>query len=66
MAVAIGSGQPVLDNYALALMRQAAPLPPIPDRMHIDRLNVLFPIVFMLKSRPEPGIRPAGQTVACN
>jgi protein TonB len=66
LAVEVGSGRPVLDDYALALMRQAAPLPPIPDRMHIDRLTALFPIVFMLKGKPEPRIHPAGQTMACN
>jgi protein TonB len=65
LAVEIGSGQPVLDSYALALMQEAAPLPPIPDRMHLDKLTALFPIVFMLKGRPEPRIRPAGQAVAC-
>ncbi len=66
LSVAIGSGQPVLDNYALALMQEAAPLPPIPERMHIDQINALFPIIFTLKGKPEPRFRPAGQTVACN
>jgi len=66
LAVEAGSGQPVLDDYALALIRQASPMPPIPGRMHIDELNLLFPIVFMLKGNPEPPIRHAGQAMACN
>lgn len=66
LAVEMGSGQPVLDDYAMALIRQASPLPPIPGRMHVDGLNLLFPIVFTIKGRPEPAIRQAGQVVACH
>lgn len=66
LAVEIRSGQPVLDTYALSLMRQASPLPPIPDHMHVDKLTVLFPIVFMLQDKPQPAIRSTGQAVACN
>jgi protein TonB len=66
LAVEVGSGQPVLDDYALALMQQAAPLPPIPDRMHIDTLTALFPLVFMLQGRAPPALHRAGQAMACN
>jgi protein TonB len=66
LAVEIESGQPILDSYALALMRQAAPLPPIPARMHIDQLNAVLPIVFMLQGRAPPRTHPGGQMVTCN
>jgi TonB family protein len=66
LSVETGSGQPVLDSYALALMRQAAPLPPIPEHMHIDRLDAVLPLVFMLQGRPPPRAHAAGQVVACN
>lgn len=66
LAVEVGSGQPVLDDYALALMRQAAPLPPIPDRMHIDKLTALLPIVFVLQGQARPALHLSGQTVGCN
>lgn len=66
LSVEVGSGQPMLDSYALALMRQAAPLPPIPEHMHIDQLTAVLPIVFMLQGRPPPRAHAAGQVVACN
>jgi protein TonB len=66
LAVEVGSGQPVLDDYALALMQQASPLPPIPDRMHIDKLTALLPIVFVLQGKTPPSLHLAGRTMACN
>jgi protein TonB len=66
LSVEIGSGEPLLDNYALALMREAAPLPPIPDRMHIDQLNAVLPIVFMIQGKAPPRTHPGGQMVTCN
>jgi protein TonB len=66
LAVEVGSGQPILDTYALALMRQASPLPPIPGRMHLDSLTALFPIVFMLNGKAPPALHRGGQTMACN
>jgi protein TonB len=40
------SGVRALDEAALQMVRTAAPLPRIPDRMHVDRIEVELPIVF--------------------
>jgi protein TonB len=45
-AVARTSGLSVLDDEALAMVRQASPLPPIPDRMHMNQMNAVVPICF--------------------
>ena len=41
-----GSGNPVLDAAAMRTMRNAEPLPPIPDRFHTDRLDGDLPIIY--------------------
>jgi len=40
------SGDAVLDRAAYDMVKKAQPLPRIPDRMHMDRVTALFPIVF--------------------
>jgi protein TonB len=40
------SGSKWLDQAAMDTMRQAEPLPPIPDRFHTDRLDGVMPIVY--------------------
>ena len=40
------SGEWALDNAATDMMRKAAPLPAIPDRMHTDRIDGVLPIDF--------------------
>ena len=42
------SGHDVLDSQALAMVRQAEPLPPFPERHDNDPLTVQLPIVFAL------------------
>lgn len=42
------SGHDVLDSQALAMVRQAEPLPPYPERHDGDPLTVRLPIVFAL------------------
>lgn len=42
------SGHPVLDSQALAMVRQAEPLPPYPQGHNGDPLTVRLPIVFAL------------------
>jgi protein TonB len=66
LSLEVGSGQPVLDTYALALMREASPLPPIPERMHISQLNAVLPIVFMIAGKAPPKAHAGGQIAACN
>jgi protein TonB len=47
-----------LDEAALEMVRRAAPLPRIPDRMHLDRVDVELPVVFSdvdEKLNPSPG-----------
>ncbi|MDB5739580.1 MAG: outer rane transport energization protein TonB [Alphaproteobacteria bacterium] len=66
-SVAISSGHRKLDDYALVLMREAAPLPPIPERMHTDQLAGLLPIHFAIEGRLAPREMMAGQSAnGCN
>jgi protein TonB len=44
------SGNDELDKAAIDIMRKAQPLPPIPDRMHVDRVDGDLPINFGVRS----------------
>ena len=44
------SGDAELDKAAIDIMRKAQPLPPIPARMHLDRVDGRLPINFGLRS----------------
>ncbi len=44
------SGAEVLDKAATDIMQKAQPLPPIPDRMHTDRVDGTLPINFGVRS----------------
>jgi protein TonB len=44
------SGNEGLDKAAYDIMRKAQPLPPIPDRMHVDRIDGELPINFGVRS----------------
>ena len=44
------SGHPILDDAALALMRQAQKIPPIPADLHIAHLNANVPITYVLST----------------
>jgi len=44
------SGDDGLDKAAADIMRKAQPLPPIPDRMHVDRVDGEIPINFGVRS----------------
>ena len=44
------SGNEGLDKAATDIMRKAQPLPPIPDRMHTDRVDGDLPINFGVRS----------------
>jgi len=44
------SGDKGLDKAATDIMRKAQPLPPIPDRMHTDRVDGELPINFGVRS----------------
>lgn len=48
LTLARSSGNAALDAAAMATMRRAAPLPPIPDRFHTDMLDGLMPIVYRM------------------
>jgi protein TonB len=61
-AVEISSGRKMLDDYALVLMREASPLPPIPERMHTDQLSGLLPISFAIQGRLAPHELMVGQS----
>jgi protein TonB len=61
-AVEISSGRRMLDDYALVLMREASPLPPIPERMHMDRYEGLLPIRFAIQGRLAPHELMVGQS----
>lgn len=43
------SGHRLLDEEAIAMIQRAKPLPPIPESMKRDRLEVLVPIQFFLR-----------------
>jgi protein TonB len=45
--VANSSGHPVLDDAALALMKQAQKIPPIPSDLHAGKLNADIPIAYV-------------------
>jgi protein TonB len=51
------SGHAGLDRAALDIMHKALPLPPIPARMHADRVDALLPIYFgpRFNGSPSPG-----------
>ena len=60
------SGVRALDEAALEMVRKAAPLPRIPDRMHLDRVDVELPVVFGNvdeKLSPSPGDCEPGKNV---
>jgi protein TonB len=44
------SGAEVLDKAAIDIMQKAQPLPPIPERMHTDRVDGELPINFGMRS----------------
>lgn len=44
------SGDPALDKAAIDIVRKAQPLPPIPDRMHTDRVEGDLPINFGVRN----------------
>ena len=44
------SGNDELDKAAIDIMRKAQPLPPIPDRMHVDRVEGDLPINFGVRT----------------
>lgn len=46
LEIARSSGDQGLDQAALDIMRKAQPLPPIPDRMHTERVDGQLPINF--------------------
>jgi protein TonB len=50
LQVGKSSGDPELDKAAIDIMRKAQPLPPIPDRMHTDRVDGELPINFGVRS----------------
>jgi protein TonB len=43
------SGHRLLDDEAEAMIKRANPLPPIPDAMNRDRLEIVVPVQFFLK-----------------
>jgi TonB family protein len=59
-----GTGNDWLDGAAMRTMRQAEPLPPIPDRFHTDRLDGVMPMIYQRggqKLLPEQlGAMPGG------
>jgi TonB family protein len=42
--IAVGSGHPVLDEAALAAIRDSSPFPPFPDSLHRETLLLQLPI----------------------
>jgi protein TonB len=50
LAISKSSGNDGLDKAATDIMRKAQPLPPIPDRMHTDRVDGDLPINFGVRS----------------
>jgi protein TonB len=46
LAISKSSGDEGLDKAAADIMHKAQPLPPIPDRMHTDRIDGDLPINF--------------------
>jgi TonB family protein len=64
LSLAKGSGSNLLDDAAMHTMRRSEPLPPIPDRFHLDRLDGLMPIIYQLNGSPltakQLGTGPSG------
>jgi len=50
LAVGKSSGDDGLDRAAADIMRKAQPLPPIPDRMHVDRIEGEMPVNFGVRT----------------
>jgi protein TonB len=50
LAIGKSSGNEGLDKAAIDIMQKAQPLPPIPDRMHTDRVDGTLPINFGVRS----------------
>ena len=50
LAISKSSGNEGLDKAAIDIMQKAQPLPPIPDRMHTDRVDGTLPINFGVRS----------------
>ena len=50
LEVSKSSGNAGLDKAAIDIMQKAQPLPPIPDRMHTDRVEGTLPINFGVRS----------------
>ena len=50
LQISKSSGNDALDKAATDIMRKAQPLPPIPDRMHTDRVDGDLPINFGVRS----------------
>jgi protein TonB len=50
LGIAKSSGDEGLDMAAADIMHKAQPLPPIPDRMHVDRVDGDLPINFGVRS----------------
>jgi protein TonB len=50
LKISKSSGDAVLDKAAYDIMQKAQPLPPIPDRMHTDRVDGELPINFGVRS----------------
>jgi protein TonB len=50
LKISKSSGNTDLDKAAVDMMRKAQPLPPIPDRMHTDRVDGDLPINFGVRS----------------
>jgi protein TonB len=43
------AGHDALDEEILAMIRRAAPLPPIPDALHVSSLELVLPVTFSLR-----------------
>ncbi|HEX4635644.1 MAG TPA: energy transducer TonB [Rhizomicrobium sp.] len=50
LEISKSSGDKGLDEAATDIMRKAQPLPPIPDRMHVDRIDGELPVNFGVRS----------------
>ena len=50
LAIGKSSGNEGLDKAAIDIMQKAQPLPPIPDRMHTDRVDGTLPINFGVRT----------------
>lgn len=46
LAISKSSGNALLDAAAYDAMNRAQPLPRIPDRMHVDKVSALFPMIY--------------------